>query len=102
MTRLLDRVPDLDAVFAGNDLMGMGALEALALAGRRVPDDVAVVGFDDVPEAARSVPALTTVQQPVTEMGVRMTRLLIARVLGNDVETPNVVLPTRLVIRQSG
>jgi DNA-binding LacI/PurR family transcriptional regulator len=89
-------------VFAGNDLMAMGALDALARAGRRVPDDIAVVGFDDVPEAARSLPTLTTVQQPVTEMGVRMTQLLIARVVGHDVDSPNVILPTRLVIRQSG
>ena len=70
MRRLLVWAPDVDAVFAANDLMAFGALAVLAAAGRRVPDDVAVVGFDDVPEATLSEPPLTTVRQPIEEMGV--------------------------------
>ena len=101
MKRLLERVPDLDAVFVGNDPMALGALEALARAGRRVPDDVAVVGFDDAPAAQQSTPTLSTVEQPVAEMGTLMTRMLLARVTGEPVESHHVVLATRLVLRES-
>jgi DNA-binding LacI/PurR family transcriptional regulator len=66
---LLDRAPDVDGLFVANDLMAIGALQAAAERGRRVPTDVAVIGFDDIPLAATSVPPLTTVRQQMTEMG---------------------------------
>jgi DNA-binding LacI/PurR family transcriptional regulator len=99
--RLLDRVPDIDALFAASDLMAFGALEALRAAGRRVPDDVAVVGFDNVPAAATTDPALTTVSQPVVETGRAMTRLLLDRLAGAVVTETHTVLPTELVKRAS-
>ena len=100
MSRLLAEHPKLDAVFAASDLMAHGATRSLRRAGRRVPDDVAVVGFDDV-ELARYVdPPLTTVHQPILEIGRTLVRQLVAMVGGSSVEQ-SVVLPTRLVVRES-
>jgi DNA-binding LacI/PurR family transcriptional regulator len=78
MRELLERRPDLDAVFAANDLTAAGALRVLREAGRRVPEDVAVVGFDDMlPVAEQTDPPLTTVRQDIEEMGRLMARLLL-------------------------
>ncbi|MEV5904571.1 LacI family DNA-binding transcriptional regulator [Streptomyces sp. NPDC052127] len=104
MRQLLDGCPDLDAVFAANDLAASGALRVLRERGRRVPEDVAVVGFDDMlPVAEQSDPPLTTVRQDIEEMGRIMARLLLRR-LDRSVpeEAPGgVVLPTTLVRRAS-
>ncbi len=89
-----------DAVFAASDLMALGALRALREAGRAVPDEVGVVGFDDAPVAEHTDPRLTTVHQPVEEMGRVMAEVLLARLAGRDVP-PETVLPTRLVVRAS-
>ncbi len=98
--RLLDRRPDVDAIFAASDLMAVGVLRALHRAGRRVPDDVAVIGFDDLPLSRRTEPPLTTVRQPIEEMAARMTRELLAMINGSA--TPcRVVLDTELVVRES-
>ncbi|WP_233492285.1 LacI family DNA-binding transcriptional regulator [Blastococcus sp. TF02A-30] len=96
---LLDRRPDLDAVFAAGDSMAVGALRALREAGRSVPGDVAVVGFDDSPLAAVTDPPLTTVRQPVEELGRAMAELLAALLAGE--EPASRVLPTELVVRAS-
>jgi DNA-binding LacI/PurR family transcriptional regulator len=99
MARLLERRPDLDAVFAESDIMAAGALRTLAAAGRSVPGDVAVVGFDDLPFAQRTDPPLTTVHQPVRDLGREMARMLIALMAG---EHPSpLILPTHLVVRGS-
>lgn len=111
MARLLHRCPDVDAVFAANDLMALGALRALHEHGRRVPDDVALVGFDDMlPVAAKADPPLTTIRQDVEGMGRVMVRLLM-HVLNQDgsdartepgARTPgSVIMPTELVRRSS-
>lgn len=99
MNRLLDRRPDIDAVLAASDQMAVGALRALHRAGRRVPDDVAVIGFGDAPIAGRVRPRLTTVRWPVEEMGARMARELLARITGTPER--NVVLDTKLIIRDT-
>lgn len=110
--RLLARVPDLDGLFVASDLMAVGALRALARAGRRVPDDVAVVGFDDIEAAAASQPALTTVRQETTLQGRAMVRLLLAAerpdLLADPVpglpdlrDLDHLVLPVGLVVRDS-
>ncbi|MGW2619474.1 LacI family DNA-binding transcriptional regulator [Streptomyces sp. NPDC001500] len=105
MRELLDRCPDVDAVFAANDLTASGVLRVLRERGRRVPEDVAVVGFDDMlPVAEQSDPPLTTVRQDIEEMGRIMARLLLRRLdrRGADEETGGgVVLPTTLVRRAS-
>ncbi|RJK96809.1 LacI family DNA-binding transcriptional regulator [Vallicoccus soli] len=97
--RLLERVPDVDGVFAANDLMAAGVLDALVARGRRVPEDVAVVGFDDVPVARETSPLLTTVRQDVHGIGAAMARLLLELAAGGDPDP--VVLPTGLVARAS-
>lgn len=97
---LLAAAPRIDAVFAASDLTALGVVDALRAAGRRVPDDVAVVGFDDVREAASARPALTTVRQPIGELGATMARLLLRRLAGEPVAT-RTVLPVELVRRAS-
>jgi DNA-binding LacI/PurR family transcriptional regulator len=99
MHALLEREPRLDGVFAASDTMAVGALQALAEAARRVPDDVAVVGFDDLPLAAVTSPPLTTVCQPFEEMTSELVRLLRVRIENGPVE--QVVLQPALVRRAS-
>jgi len=96
--RLLERRPDLDAIFAGSDLAAFGVLRALRDAGRRPGDDVAVIGFDDIPAAAEQQPPLSTVRQPIAELGTAMTKLLLRRIDGQPVER-TAVLPVELVLR---
>ncbi|GLI27118.1 LacI family transcriptional regulator [Agromyces rhizosphaerae] len=98
MTRLLATAPEVDAVFASNDLMASGAMTALRIAGRVVPDEVAVVGFDDSGLAATTDPPLTTMRQPFAEISREMVRLLAERVPG---EAPAVSLPAHLIVRDS-
>jgi LacI family transcriptional regulator len=114
MERLLALPPGRrpTAVFAGNDLMAIGALLALRAAGLGVPGDVAVVGYDDIPEAAVTCPALTTVAVPKYEMGRVAADLLLARIAhrrgaaggtvpGAPPAPRRVVLPCRLTVRES-
>jgi LacI family transcriptional regulator len=91
------------AVFAGNDLMAIGALLAARTAGRRVPEDVAIAGYDDIPEAAVTSPSLTTVAVPKYEMGRAAASLLLRRVRGGDSpDTPqHVELAHHLIVRES-
>ena len=99
MRKLLSSRPDLDAVFAASDLMAYGAIRCLRSVGRRVPDDVAVVGFEDSPVARQTEPPLTTVHQSVEEMGRAMARLLLACIAGEPRRL--VLLDTHLVVRAS-
>jgi DNA-binding LacI/PurR family transcriptional regulator len=101
MRQLIETSPDLDAVFAASDSMAAGALHFLRQAGRRVPEDVAVVAFDDSPVAADTDPPLTSVRQPLEEMGQEMARLLIARLNDEPVAETKRVLNPKLVLRQS-
>lgn len=101
MERLLARVRP-DALFAGNDTVAFGAMTALRKAGLRIPDDVAVVGFDDIPLAAHACPSLTTVRLPAVEMGRRAAERLIRRIEGRpDPTGADDLLPTELVVRAS-
>ncbi|WP_405860562.1 LacI family transcriptional regulator [Streptomyces sp. NBC_00090] len=103
MAELLDRRPDLDGVFVANDLMATGALRTLRERGVRVPEDVAVVGFDDMASVVdRTSPALTTVRQDIEGMGRLMVKLLMRLLDGVDGEAPaSVITPTSLVRRAS-
>jgi len=96
---LLSRPDRPTAVFAGNDLSAIGTMEAAQEMGLDVPGDVSVIGFDDIPEAARTTPALSTVRQPIQQMGSAAVELLIALMDGRIPETTHVRLPTSLVIR---
>jgi LacI family transcriptional regulator len=89
------------AIVCGNDEMALGALTALRAARVRVPGDVAVTGFDDISAARHVRPALTTVSQPMRELGERSVRLLLDRVANRDTAHQSVVLPTEVIIRRS-
>jgi DNA-binding LacI/PurR family transcriptional regulator len=101
MQHLLEHRPDLDAVFVASDLMAMGAMQTLRDEGRQIPHDVAVVGYENSSLAHQAEVPLTSVHQPVDEMGREMVRLLVAQMRGEELPAPFVVLPTRLVRRQS-
>jgi DNA-binding LacI/PurR family transcriptional regulator len=99
-TRLLAQRPDVDAIVAASDLAAIGVVRAVHAAGRRVGDDVAVIGFDDIPAAAEHIPPLTTVRQPIADLGVATARLLLARIDGNEDDLPHrTVLPVELIRR---
>ncbi|MGW3020233.1 LacI family DNA-binding transcriptional regulator [Streptomyces longwoodensis] len=98
---LLARHPDLDGVFAANDLMAQGACRLLRERGKRVPGDVAVVGFDDSGVAATCEPPLTSVRQPVERMAEEMARLLDGQVRGEAGAPTGVVFDPELVVRAS-
>ena len=101
MRRILDVRPDVDGIFAASDLLAAGALQVLRTAGRVVPDDVAVVGFDDSSIATASEPTLTSVRQPSEEMGREMVRLLVEAMSSSRPIAKRVLLGTELVVRES-
>ncbi|MFD5581040.1 LacI family DNA-binding transcriptional regulator [Streptomyces pseudogriseolus] len=101
MQALLERRPDLDAVFAASDVTAAGARQVLREAGRRIPDDVALVGYDDSAIARHMEPPLTSVRQPIEEMGRTMARVLLKEIASETQERPQIVLPTELVVRDS-
>jgi DNA-binding LacI/PurR family transcriptional regulator len=89
------------AIFAFNDRMAVGAIRSLRRVGLRVPEDVAVIGFDDIPTAADFTPALTTVSQPARKMGQVAAQMLFKLIAGKPSAKREVVLPAHLVVRQS-
>jgi LacI family transcriptional regulator len=99
MQRLLGQ--RIDAVFAANDHLALGALRALYAAGRRVPEDVAVVGFDDIPFAARANPPLTTVRAPLYQVGETAVEALLASIRNREAKPRRIVLQAELVVRSS-
>jgi len=90
-----------DALIASNDLSCIGAMEVLAQAGLRVPEDVAVVGFDDIVEARAVSPSLTTVRHPTFSLGYQAVATLLEYIRGQQARSTKVVVPTRLVVRES-
>ena len=99
MTELLRTCPDLDAVFVASDLLAVGALHVLHDAGRKVPEDVLVGGFDDSAIASATRPPLTTVRQPLTQVAEEMVEVLLRLVAGRPASSR--VLATELVRRES-
>jgi LacI family transcriptional regulator len=95
------QVPRPTALFAANNFIAIGAQHGLAELGLEVPDDVAVVGFDDLPQAMVTFPFLTVVAQPAVEMGRRAVAVLLERLANPDGPAQDVVLPTELVVRRS-
>ncbi|EGO62842.1 LacI family DNA-binding transcriptional regulator [Acetonema longum] len=98
---LLNRGCRFDAIFAANDLMAIGVIECLAQNGRRVPDDVAVAGFDNIRLAAWYKPALTTINQPVYEMGQLAVAALLEHMADSGAQARDIMLKPELIIRQS-
>ncbi len=101
MEQILRSGAPFGAVLASNDESALGAIQALAEAGRRVPDDVAVIGFDDRPESSVQQPALSSVQVPLFKMGYRAVELLLRRMAGRAAVDERVLAPTRLISRES-
>jgi LacI family transcriptional regulator len=103
MTRSILELPDRPtALFAVNNFIAIGAVRALRDAGLRIPDDIALVGFDDLPQSLVVEPFLTVASQPAYEMGARATELLLARIKGLGEDAPvEVILPTELIVRKS-
>lgn len=101
MRTLLARGLGLTAVFAANDLMAFGAINALHRAGLRVPGDVSVIGFDNIGLSAVMMPSLTTVAQPVADVGQASVRLLLRQIAGESSSPERVVFPTTLIERES-
>ncbi|TPG18513.1 hypothetical protein EAH87_10395 [Sphingomonas koreensis] len=96
---MIERAIDFDAVFAASDMIAIGAMRALEDAGRRIPDDVALIGFDDIPAASLSRPPLTTIAQDYRRAGETLVDTLIARIGGKPTDT--MLLPPHLIVRRS-
>lgn len=96
---LLDRAPDLDALFLCSDFTAVAAMEVIRAGGRRVPDDVSVVGYDDIPLAAYCSPRLTTIRQPIRKAGQLLVQKLFALIDGQSVDDE--ILPFELIVRDS-
>jgi DNA-binding LacI/PurR family transcriptional regulator len=101
MRQLLDEHPEVDGVFVANDLMALGAVVALHDTGRRVPQDVAVIGFDDSHAALMSRPPLTTIRQPLEDMAAEMARLVLTHIDDPDSPPTSVIFEPTLVVRES-
>jgi DNA-binding LacI/PurR family transcriptional regulator len=99
--QVLARLPELTAVFVANDQMALGFLRALHEQGRRVPDDVSVVGFDDIPEAGYLTPPLTTIRQPFDTIGRRGLEALLSQIAPGRADDRQVVIEPELVVRES-
>jgi DNA-binding LacI/PurR family transcriptional regulator len=93
--------PDVTAIFCGNDPMALGVMRALAERGLRVPDDVSIVGFDDVPEAGFYLPPLTTVRQDFGEVGRQALSALVDRMSGAIPAGPRIRVAPELIVRAS-
>jgi LacI family transcriptional regulator len=89
------------AIFACNDLMALGALRAAVKAGLRVPEDLSIVGFDDIELASYTNPPLTTIRQPKNDIGVLATQTLARRIANKGISSIKVMLPTHLIVRES-
>jgi len=98
---LLDLPEPPTAIFASNDVMAMGAMDAVRNRGLRVPDDVSVIGFDDIPQAAMIRPALTTIGQPLEKMGRVATQMLLDLLRHPNKDANRIELPTQLIVRDS-
>jgi DNA-binding LacI/PurR family transcriptional regulator len=101
MSRLLSRVEDIDAVFVASDAMAAGAMWAVQVLGRRVPDDVAIIGFDDSPIAASTQPPLSSVRRPIEEMAREMTRLVVEMSGAGARASEQLILDPVLAVRES-
>ena len=99
--RLLAQPRPFTALFAYNDISAIGAIRAIREAGRRVPEDISVVGFDDIPAAAFANPGLTTVRQPLQKMGRIAARTLLNRIENREAYWPEIAIEPEFVVRDS-
>jgi DNA-binding LacI/PurR family transcriptional regulator len=97
--KLMDKNHDLDAIFCSNDIMALGAISAIQDAGKSVPEDIAVIGFDDSFLAQNSHPGLTSVRQDIVGLGMEAAKMILAMLRGEEVHSE--ILPCNLVIRET-
>ena len=102
-TELIKKYPDMDSVFASNDQMALGLLHYAHEHGIHIPDDLAVIGFDDLTESAYFTPSLTTITHPLRELGILAVKTILAQIEGADSQAAvkSITLQTELVVRQS-
>ena len=98
---LLKNHPEVDGIFAANDLMGIGALKAAESLGIQVPDDLSVIGFDGIIDGETTSPTLTTMVQPIYDMGTFAAEMLIEQINNQDLPKKNREFPVQLIERQS-
>lgn len=98
---LLDLANPPTAIFSSNDVMAMGVMDAVRNRGLNIPDDISIIGFDDIPQAELIRPALTTIRQPLEQMGRMATQMLLDKLKTPDQLTNRIELPTELVVRSS-
>lgn len=101
VSHFLKKHPPVTAIFATSDLMAIGTIKCLNDHGLKVPEDVEVAGFDDIPMASYYSPSITTIRQPIREMGMKATDFLIKEVNGRAIKKRNMILPHKLIIRES-
>ncbi len=99
--RLLGLPNPPTAIFASNDVMAFGVMDAVREKGQRIPEDISIIGFDDIPQASIIHPALTTVRQPLRNMGSVATQLLLDMLKNSALPSKRIELPTGLVVRDS-
>lgn len=92
---------DITAVFVASDTVALGAYQAINNAGKRIPQELAVIGFDDIPWAAYFSPPLTTIRLPARDIGRQAARLLMAMLEEQAIESADILLPTELILRDS-
>jgi LacI family transcriptional regulator len=98
---MLDQPVPPTAIFASNDVMAMGAMDAVRNRGLSIPDDISILGFDDIPQAESVRPALTTVRQPLEQMGRVATQMLLDKLKTSEKIANRIELPTELIVRSS-
>ena len=101
MQELLQRCPDLTAVFIFNDMMALGAMNALHAQGMRIPEDISIIGYDNIFYASAFEPGLTTIAQPITEIGQECIALLLERIQQPEKQPTQITLPVELIERSS-
>ena len=101
VNRLLERGEPFTAIFVSGDVVALGVVKALRQRGVRVPDDVSVVGFDDIPLVSYLEPGLTTIHLPAQEIGFHAGDMLVQIINGEEVSNPHIMLETQLVVRES-
>jgi LacI family transcriptional regulator len=98
---LLEQRPRPTAIFASNDMSAFGAMDAIRHAGLKIPKDISVIGFDDIPQASTTYPKLTTVRQPLHELGSLAVKLLLEQISSPESKPKQVTLETSLIVRDS-
>ena len=101
MQRMLKNVPELTAVFVASDVVAVGAIQAIHQAGKRIPEDIAIIGFDDIPIAAHLTPPLSTIRLPALALGKIAGESIVHLILGETLDLQETLLDTSLVIRES-